>query len=203
MATTTPNYGWDVPTSTDYVKDGATAIETLGDDIDASLFSITGGKNVGAVFINSTAFSGATTVTVDNVFTSSFQNYLIVCNLTSASTFNVVMQMRIGGTPTGGSAYSYGDAFIGYTTGTLTASGASGTASWPNVGRVNSDNASFAVTLYQPQTATKTFHNTFTTDSILYRTGGGMCNVNTQFDGFQISGTAMTGTVRVYGLRNS
>jgi hypothetical protein len=37
MATTTPNYGWTVPTSTDLVKDGATAIELLGDSIDASL----------------------------------------------------------------------------------------------------------------------------------------------------------------------
>ena len=37
MATTTPNFGWTVPTSTDLVKDGATAIETLGDSIDASL----------------------------------------------------------------------------------------------------------------------------------------------------------------------
>ena len=38
MATTTPNYGWSVPTSTDLVKDGATAIETLGDSIDDSLW---------------------------------------------------------------------------------------------------------------------------------------------------------------------
>ena len=36
MATTTPNNGWAVPTSTYYVKDGATAIETLGDAIDTS-----------------------------------------------------------------------------------------------------------------------------------------------------------------------
>jgi hypothetical protein len=39
MATTTPNYGWTVPTSTDLVKDGATAIETLGDAVDATVFS--------------------------------------------------------------------------------------------------------------------------------------------------------------------
>jgi hypothetical protein len=37
MATTTPNYGWVVPTSTDLVKDGATAIETLGDSADATV----------------------------------------------------------------------------------------------------------------------------------------------------------------------
>jgi hypothetical protein len=43
MATTTPNFGWSVPTSTDLVKDGATAIETLGDSIDASLMDLKGG----------------------------------------------------------------------------------------------------------------------------------------------------------------
>lgn len=44
MATTTPNFGWAVPTSTDLVKDGATAIETLGDSIDSSLVDLKGGS---------------------------------------------------------------------------------------------------------------------------------------------------------------
>jgi hypothetical protein len=44
MATTTPNFGWSVPTSTDLVKDGATAIELLGDSIDASLVDLKGGS---------------------------------------------------------------------------------------------------------------------------------------------------------------
>ena len=43
MATTTPNFGWPVPTSTDLVKDGAVAIEALGDGIDASLLDLKGG----------------------------------------------------------------------------------------------------------------------------------------------------------------
>jgi hypothetical protein len=43
MATTTPNFSWPVPTSTDLVKDGATAIESLGDAIDASLVDLKGG----------------------------------------------------------------------------------------------------------------------------------------------------------------
>jgi hypothetical protein len=43
MATTTPNFGWVVPTSTDLVKDGATAIETLGDSVDASMADLKGG----------------------------------------------------------------------------------------------------------------------------------------------------------------
>ena len=43
MATTTPNFGWSVPTSGDFVKNGATAIETLGDSIDASMADLKGG----------------------------------------------------------------------------------------------------------------------------------------------------------------
>jgi hypothetical protein len=43
MATITPNFGWSVPTSTDLVKDGAAAIETLGDSIDASMAQLKGG----------------------------------------------------------------------------------------------------------------------------------------------------------------
>jgi len=43
MATTTPNFGWSVPTPSDLVKNGAVAIETLGDSIDASLVDLKGG----------------------------------------------------------------------------------------------------------------------------------------------------------------
>ena len=43
MATVTPNFNWPVPTSTDLVKDGATAIEALGDSIDGSLVDLKGG----------------------------------------------------------------------------------------------------------------------------------------------------------------
>jgi hypothetical protein len=66
MATTTPNYGWSVPTSTDLVKDGATAIETLGDSVDDSLwYSGYGqaGKNKiinGDFSINQRAFTSST-----------------------------------------------------------------------------------------------------------------------------------------------
>ena len=44
MATTTTNYGWDIPQSTDLVKDGATAIATLGQDIDTSFVGLKGGS---------------------------------------------------------------------------------------------------------------------------------------------------------------
>jgi hypothetical protein len=83
MATTTPNFGWVVPTSTDLVKDGATAIETLGDSIDASLVDLKGGttgqvlkKNSGTDmdFVWGTDTAGMTnpmTTTGDIIYSSS------------------------------------------------------------------------------------------------------------------------------------
>lgn len=43
MATTTTNFGWDIPQSTDLVKDGATAIAALGQDIDSAFVDLKGG----------------------------------------------------------------------------------------------------------------------------------------------------------------
>jgi len=43
LSTVTPNFNWPVPTSTDLVRDGATAIEALGDSIDASMVDLKGG----------------------------------------------------------------------------------------------------------------------------------------------------------------
>jgi hypothetical protein len=67
MATTTPNYLWSVPTSSDLVKNGATAIETLGDSVDASLWNSgygQAGKNKiinGDFTFNQRAFTSNTT----------------------------------------------------------------------------------------------------------------------------------------------
>jgi hypothetical protein len=83
MATTTPNFGWVVPTSTDLVKDGATAIETLGDSIDASLLDLKGGttgqvlkknSNTDMDFVWSADAAGMTnpmTTTGDTIYSSS------------------------------------------------------------------------------------------------------------------------------------
>ena len=80
MATTTPNYGWDVPTSTDYVKDGATAIETLGDDVDAFLGTAFNNKlRPGLVLIKSQAITnGVSSVSITSCFNSTFDAYKVV-----------------------------------------------------------------------------------------------------------------------------
>lgn len=43
MTTTTTNFGWTIPSDTDLVKDGASAIRTLGQGIDTSMADLEGG----------------------------------------------------------------------------------------------------------------------------------------------------------------
>jgi len=98
MATTTPNYGWPVPTSTDLVKNGATAIEALGDAIDATVFALPAG---GLVKINTTTFSAVSSQSINDVFSATYDNYLIVTNLTAPSTnVSVNMRLRVSATDT-------------------------------------------------------------------------------------------------------
>lgn len=79
MATTTPFYQWSVPTSSDLVKNGATAIETLGDSVDDALWSSGFGQAAknkiinGDFSINQRNFTSVTTATAymfDRFFTT-------------------------------------------------------------------------------------------------------------------------------------
>jgi hypothetical protein len=107
MATTTPNYGWAVPTSTDLVKDGATAIETLGDAIDASMNTALGTKKAGMVLLNTTSFSGVASQSLPtDTFTSTYSHYVITLSISSASaTSSLKLRLRAAGSDTIGSAY--------------------------------------------------------------------------------------------------
>jgi len=75
MATTTPNFGWPVPTSTDLVKDGATAIEALGDSIDASLLDLKGGTSGQVLSKNSNTDMDFVWVTSDDA--NAIQNTIV------------------------------------------------------------------------------------------------------------------------------
>ena len=108
MATTTPNYGWTVPTSTDLVKDGATAIETLGDAIDASMNTALGTKKAGMVLLNTTSFSAVSSQSVNDVFSATYDNYKFVLNLdsTSSTSHDTVFRLRVGGADLSSASYN-------------------------------------------------------------------------------------------------
>jgi len=81
MATTTTNFGWDIPQSTDLVKDGATAIAALGQDIDTALIDLKGGTT-GQVLAK------ASNTNLDFTWTSSTNKIVQVLSTTKTDTFS-------------------------------------------------------------------------------------------------------------------
>ena len=106
MATVTPNYSWPVPTSGDLVKDGATAIEALGDAIDATVFGLPAG---GLVKINTTTFTGVSSFSLAaDTFTATYDNYLLMVTVnTNSADSQVLLRVRASGTDLTGSDYNY------------------------------------------------------------------------------------------------
>ena len=96
MATTTPNFGWSVPTSTDLVKDGATAIELLGDSIDASLVDLKGGTTGQVLAKTSGTDMDFTWVTTDD--TNAIQNAIVDAkgDLISATAADTPARLAVG-----------------------------------------------------------------------------------------------------------
>ena len=118
MATTTTNYGWDIPQSTDLVKDGATAIATLGQDIDTSIYTALGTKKAGMVLLNTTSFSGVSSQILS--LSGSYESYRIIISHTGTTAdSSALLRLSLNGTPATGANYNY--AF----TGLIATSGAS------------------------------------------------------------------------------
>jgi hypothetical protein len=114
MATTTPNFGWPVPTSTDLVKDGATAIEGLGDAIDASLLDLKGGTTNQVLAKNSntdmdfkwvsdaTGMTNPMTTTGDTIYSSSGSTPARLAIGTTGQVLTVAGGVPSWATPAGG-----------------------------------------------------------------------------------------------------
>jgi hypothetical protein len=202
MATTT-NYGWETPDDTDLVKDGADAIRELGQDVDTSLFGITSGKNVGLVHINTTSLSAITSTTISSVFTSAFANYRVIVTGAGSLSQDLFVRMASSGTPDAGS--NYGFQTLKASGGTV-AGGFNGSATrFETIAYENAQLSSAILEIAQPQLATATAFQSSGGRPDQIWTVAGRVATTTQYDGLNLftgSGT-FTGTVRIYGYRNS
>lgn len=72
MATTTTNFGFDIPTSSDLVKNGATAIAELGQDIDTKFAGLTVNAQTGTTYTAVKADGLNAIVTMDNASANTF-----------------------------------------------------------------------------------------------------------------------------------
>ena len=200
MATTTPNYGWDVPTSTDYVKDGATAIETLGDDIDATLYTALGGAYAGLRLIKKQVVgSGVSSVNVTSAFSATYENYKIVYSNGSQSA-SAALGLKLGASTT----QYYGILnYAAYATGAGLTAANNNTSSWQFVGGGDSNHSALICDLLCPA-LTKFTYLRNANYSNANETGffAGVHGVATSYTDFTItpgSGTLTGGTIYVYG----
>lgn len=72
MATTTTNFGFDIPQSSDLVKNGATAIAELGQDIDTKFAGMTVNAQTGTTYTAVKADGLNAIVTMDNAAANIF-----------------------------------------------------------------------------------------------------------------------------------
>ena len=199
MATTTPNYGWDVPTSTDYVKDGATAIETLGDDIDATLWTALGGAYPGLRLVKKqTIGSAVSSVTVTGAFSATYENYKIIVSGGSGSA-QAYSQLTLGSTATG-----YFAGYLGFTYLAATSNaGINNGTNWSfSVFTDGSNGMNGSIELLSPFASKPTFMNSQCATNTQSIVGQGILTGSTSYTAFTLtpaSGTLTGGTIYVYG----
>jgi hypothetical protein len=157
-----------------------------------------------------TAFSAASSVTLDSVFTSTYRNYKLVLNYTTSSTAGVRFRVRASGSSI--TTTTYNEQELTGLDATASASRAASAQSI-SVGKPSNGtfNSSCEILICNPQIATPTtlvstviYSNAAYTAPGVSIMGGNNSNA-TAYDGFELfvgSGTT-TGNYTLYGLANS
>jgi hypothetical protein len=176
--------------------------------IETTLFA--GGINyAGLVHVGTTTFTGVTAFTISNCFTSTYDNYMIFLNVEPSGSFNqeVRIQLDASGTP---SASGYAWAGFGAVTGGTGASNDTSNSSTyqPVTFVTGASRILSAITIGNPHDAVYTSISSLW----MYDDGGtlitrnyvGRHRANTSYNGARFFGpTTMTGTARVYGMRDA
>lgn len=202
---TTANYSWPTPVATDLVKDGWEAIKDLGDAADTTVKAVSDAQ--GLVHINTTTFSGVTSFSVNDVFSTTYDNYGIWLDATSTNYETLTMRMRASGTDNSSSNYRWVIGYVNYS-GAAGFNGinSAGLATSFTIGVSSSIGGGAWLYLKEP------FRNdrrtafaaeiTSSYDSDMGIGRGGNMSVNTSYTGFTIlAPNNISGTCSVYGFR--
>jgi len=161
----------------------------------------------GIVKITDVSFSGVSTVSVNNCFSSTYDNYLVLFYASSAAAVggNVNLRFRVSGSDNTDSTYKR--QLIAATD--TTVAGARSTTTSIMVGGMDStDNANvLTLTVFRPYIAVQTSvlsQALMPADGSYMQVSSGYFDNTTVFDGFTLfpNTSTFTGTLRVYGYRN-
>ena len=162
-------------------------------------------SGAGMTFIAVETFSAVSSVTFNNVFTSTYRNYLVLFDWVGSANNSCKIRLRASGTDDTSSNYNTQRFLaVNTSTGVYRVPGTSWEV-WEQSVNANGGYMYF----FNPQTSNKTtgvYSGYSNGDSAIeYLVGSNIFNATTSFDGFTFfpsSGTA-TGVIRVYGLANS
>jgi len=207
MATTT-NYGWTTPDDTSLVKDGASAIRTLGSAIDTSLNTALGTKKAGLVLLNTTSFSAVSSQSFNNVFSATYTNYTIRSYFTAFSAADEFCQLRFRNAGADNSTANYDLEKLKQESTTVSGARTTGATSLNcfDCASASTTKNQSRIDIIGPFAAAPTVvftHDVYVSPapSVKQSVRTGLQTQSTSFDGFTIfptSGT-MTGTISVYG----
>ena len=167
--------------------------------------SVAVGSGSATVNANGTvSFSGATSISLNNVFSSAYTSYRLILSASAGSTNAAhLLRLRASGTDVSGTSYTW-MIFVTSTTATnrFTSVGTS-SAEW-SIGGGGVGTSFGVMDLTYPAQAIPTMGTYQAMNPIATfetRTGGFVHNVSTAYDGFTILPAAgnMTGTLSVYG----
>jgi hypothetical protein len=223
MATTTTNFGWDIPQSTDLVKDGATAIAALGQDIDTAFVDFKGGTtgqvlkktsgtdldvewgtaSSGLTLINTTSFSGVSSVSAPaNTFSATYNRYLISFNELTGTGSYAGIRLRASGSDD--STANYRAQQLDVNGSSVTSSRLTGRTSWETLFLTESGFTNFSeLLIVNPFLTQVTSANSFGVRTsngnvaILQHNLG--MNTATSYDSITLIGTSISGSMSVYG----
>jgi hypothetical protein len=170
--------------------------------------SVTGGT-IGAT--GAVTFSGVSSVAIDGVFTSTYDNYCLISSYTSNQSTQTALtgQLRASGSPISTANYSVTNSNQG-TDNAVSYQSTTGQTSWTNIQRLRDIPHRFEMVLYTPKLIDRTTFNFRGTginsgNNLFSMTNGaGEFVATTSADGISFApavGT-ITGTIRVYGYKN-
>jgi hypothetical protein len=151
--------------------------------------------------------SGVSSVTVNNAFSSSYDNYKIMVSGVDCTNDGDVISLQLTTSGTASTSTYAGNTFYVTTGGTAALTNAQ-ISTYFEVSSVSNASTSSAVfDVLQPFLAAYTkLQFGPSVDDSYFRLGGGIHKTATSYDGFKMSlvlGTMTGGTIRVYGYRNS
>lgn len=162
-------------------------------------------NTLGLSLINDTTFTAQSTVSINDVFSSKFDNYKVVITTDlTTGTQSFLLRYRVAGADNTNATYTY--QILDASSTSITGSRVVGATSH-GIGTISagSPNAS-EITIYNPNRAERTLYqsNGLGSGSNAYiRKDSGTFTATTQFTGFTIfpASSTITGRVQVYGMR--